>query len=198
MKIDMMPVAAIRPYEKNPRKNDRAVEAVANSIQQYGFQQPIVVDKNMVIVVGHTRYRAAQKLNLQQVPVLVAVNLDDKQTQAYRIMDNRSNENARWDDELLFKEFEELLKDSNIQDLSFDTGFSEAELNKLFAQQEDPVEQFNAQQQFRSRPGDLWILGRHLLLNGDSTSAIDVKRVMVDDKIDLLWEDPPYGVSMKP
>ena len=191
----MMTLDAIRPYEKNPRKNDKAIETVANSIEQYGFQQPIVVDKNMVIIVGHTRYRAAKKLNLTQVPVLVADNLDDKQTQAYRIMDNRSNENARWDDELLFKEFEELLQDSNIQDLSFDTGFSEAELNKLFAKQEDPIEQFNAQQQYRSRPGDLWILGNHRLLNGDSTSEVDVKRVLQDDKIDLLWEDPPYGVS---
>ena len=195
MKIDMMPISAIRPYEKNPRKNDRAVEAVANSIEQYGFQQPIVVDNNMVIVVGHTRYRAAQKLNLQQVPVLVAVNLDDKQTQAYRIMDNRSNENARWDDDLLVQELEELLKDSNIQDLSFDTGFTESELDRMFRDDADPLDSLKIDTEFRSRVGDIWTLGAHKLMNGDSTNADYINQLLVDERIDLVWEDPPYGVA---
>jgi len=195
MKVDMIPLDTIRPYENNPRKNDRAVDAVANSIQQYGFQQPIVVDINRVIVVGHTRYRAAKKLNLLQVPVVVAADLDHTQTQAYRIMDNRSNENAQWDDDLLLKEFEQLLTGSSIQNLSIDTGFSEAELNRLLAQQEDPVQEFNSEKQHTSRPGDLWQLGQHRLLNGDSTDPLQVQRLLQNDKIDLLWEDPPYGVN---
>lgn len=90
----MMEITSLQPYERNPRKNDKAVNVVANSLEQYGFQQPIVVDNDRVIIVGHTRYRAAKQLGYTEVPVLVAKDLDDKQTKAYRIMDNRSNENA--------------------------------------------------------------------------------------------------------
>ena len=195
MNIQQIDITAVKPYDKNPRKNDRAVDVVANSLEQYGFQQPIVVDKDMTIIVGHTRYKAAKKLNFKQIPVLVASELTEEQAQAYRIMDNRSSENARWDEDLLFKELEELLKDNNITGLSYDTGLSEAELNKLFAEKEDPLEEFNKEQQYRSRRGDLWILGRHRLLNGDSTKQEDIQTLLQDDKIDLLWEDPPYGVS---
>jgi site-specific DNA-methyltransferase (adenine-specific) len=195
MNIQQLDIGAIKPYDKNPRKNDKAVEAVANSLEQYGFQQPIVVDKDMIIIVGHTRYKAAKKLNFKQIPVLVAAELTSEQAQAYRIMDNRSGENARWDDELLLKELEDLLKDNDITGLSYDTGLSEAELNKLFSQQEDPVEEYNKEPEYKSRTGDLWILGAHRLLNGDSTKQADVQRLMQNDKIDLLWEDPPYGVS---
>ena len=136
-----MPIGQIRPYPKNPRKNDRAVKTVAESLEQYGFQQPIVVDKEHVIIVGHTRYRAAQSLGLKDVPVLVAKELTEKQAQAYRLMDNRSNENARWDDGMLLEELQTMLSDITIQDASYQSGFTESELNALFRDDRDQLDE---------------------------------------------------------
>jgi site-specific DNA-methyltransferase (adenine-specific) len=195
MNIQQVDIKTVLPYQNNPRKNDKAVDVVANSIEQYGFQQPIVVDKNMVIIVGHTRYRAAKKLGLSTIPVSIADQLTDEQTNAYRIMDNRSNENSFWDDAKLFEELNALIKDGNKAELAFETGFTESELNKLFNDTSDPIDAYNVSQVTRSKPGDLWILGDHKLLHGDSTKAEDIQRLMADDKIDLLWEDPPYGIS---
>jgi hypothetical protein len=106
--IVMMPVADLVPYARNPRKNDGAVDAVASSIKEFGFQQPIVVDPEHVIVVGHTRYLAAQKLKLTEVPVIVAEGLSPAQLKAYRIADNRAHEFAAWDSDLLKLEVAEL------------------------------------------------------------------------------------------
>ena len=194
MKIVTLNLAEIKPYVNNPRKNDKAVAVVAKSIEQYGFQQPIVVDKNSVIVAGHTRYRAARQLGLKQVPVVVADNLSQEQINAYRIMDNRSNENAHWDDSLLYTELKTLLADSTIQDLSIQTGFTESELNKLFQDSEENIS-LNIETQYKSQIGDLWQLGDNLLLNGDSTDQKHINTLLGTDAIDLIWEDPPYGVS---
>lgn len=125
MKIEHWEIERIRPYEKNPRRNDRAVAAVAQSIREYGFRQPIVVDAAGVIVVGHTRWKAALKLGLKTVPVHVAADLTPQQARAYRLADNRSAENAEWDIELLPIELGEL------RDEGFDlklVGFSDKEL----------------------------------------------------------------------
>ena len=99
----------IRPYEKNPRKNDNAVEYVANSIKQFNFQQPIVIDKNGVIVAGHTRYKASKKLGLEKVPCIIADDLTDEQIKAYRLVDNKVSEKSEWDFDLLFDELSEIL-----------------------------------------------------------------------------------------
>lgn len=195
MNIQQKKLSEIKPYEGNPRKNDRAVKTVADSIEQYGFQQPIVVDRDHVIIVGHTRYRAAQKLNLQSVPVIVAHDLNEEQVRAYRIMDNRSNENSQWDDKLLFEELDQLIKDNNIQALSFETGFTESELNKLFKQEEDPLEKYYKNENYRTQRGELWILGNHRIVCGDSTDANHLKLLFEDKKADVVWEDPPYGVA---
>src|SRR5688572_27498754 len=101
MKIELRNPSEIKPYPGNPRTNDSAVDAVASSLQEFGFRQPIVVDKDGVIVVGHTRWKAAQKLGLKQVPVHVAKELTEAQARAYRIADNKSAELAEWDKELL-------------------------------------------------------------------------------------------------
>lgn len=101
MKVEMMRLDAIRPYENNPRKNDGAVEAVAKSIQRFGFQQPVVVDRDGVIVVGHTRYRAAESLGMEMIPVVVAADLSADDARAYRIADNSTGEIAAWDLERL-------------------------------------------------------------------------------------------------
>ena len=187
----------ITPYAKNPRKNDRAVATVANSIEQYGFQQPIVVDRDHVIIVGHTRYRAAHKLNLKQVPVLVADTLTDEQVRAYRLMDNRSNENAQWDNTLLMEELQVMLDGITIQDVSYQSGFSESELNRLFRDDQDLLDQVRdvLSPDTYSRSGDVWQLGRHRIANGDSTASDTVAALLGTDQIDLLWEDAPYGVA---
>src|SRR3990167_10141697 len=128
MDVENIPIAEIIPYSKNPRKNDKAVDIVAKSIKEFGFKVPIILDKNNVIIAGHTRKLAAEKLGLKEVPVLWADDLTDEQIKAFRIMDNKSSEYAQWDFELLKTELTEL------KGLNYDlnlTGFSEVELNKL-------------------------------------------------------------------
>ena len=101
MQVEEIEIGKVKPYEKNPRKNDGAVNDVAESIKQFGFQQPLVIDKNGVIVVGHTRYKAAKKLGLKTVPCVRADELTEEQVKAYRILDNKLNELASWDFEAL-------------------------------------------------------------------------------------------------
>jgi len=125
VKIEQWDIDRVRPYEKNPRRNDKAVQAVAESIREFGFRQPIVVDGDGVIVVGHTRYKAALKLGLKSVPVHVAADLTPQHARAYRLADNRTAENAEWDVDLLPIELGEL------RDEGFDlklAGFSDKEL----------------------------------------------------------------------
>lgn len=107
-KITLMALSDITPYENNPRNNEEAVEKVANSIKEFGFNQPIVVDKDNVIIVGHTRYLAAQQLELEKVPVIVAENLSEEQARAYRLADNKTGELAGWDFEKLALELEQI------------------------------------------------------------------------------------------
>jgi ParB-like chromosome segregation protein Spo0J len=125
MKIEQWEIDRVKPYDKNPRRNDKAVEAVAKSIKEFGFRQPIVVDAGGVIVVGHTRYKAAVKLGLATVPVHVAADLTPQQARAYRIADNRTNETAEWDIDLLPIELGELREDG--ADLKL-LGFTDKEL----------------------------------------------------------------------
>ena len=125
MKVEQWDIERVKPYEKNPRRNDKAVEAVAKSIDAYGFRQPIVVDSAGVIVVGHTRWKAAMKLGLKTVPVHVAADLTPQQARAYRIADNRTNETAEWDIDLLPIELGELREDG--ADLKL-LGFTDKEL----------------------------------------------------------------------
>lgn len=195
MKIENAALNTIQPYANNPRKNDKAVDVVANSIEQYGFQQPIVVDSNRVIIVGHTRFRAAKKLNLAEVPIIIADNLTKEQVNSYRIMDNRSNENSRWDDTMLFTELQELLKDNNIQNVAYDTGFTESELNKLFTPLEEVLSKYNIDENYKAQTGEVWLLGEHRLLCGDSTNQEHLQLLLQDEQIDMVWEDPPYGVA---
>src|SRR5215471_3193250 len=108
MHIEMRALSSIRPYENNPRLNDAAVDAVAASIRAYGFRQPVVVDEQSVIIVGHTRYKAALKLGLAEVPVHVAVGLSPEQAKAYRIADNQTATLASWDDDKLVQELAQL------------------------------------------------------------------------------------------
>lgn len=116
----------IKPYEKNPRKNDHAVEYVANSIKEFGFKVPIVIDKDGVIVAGHTRYKASKKLGLEKVPCIIADDLSDEQIKAYRLADNKVGESAKWDDGLLGAELSEIFN-INMELFDFDLSIDEDE-----------------------------------------------------------------------
>ena len=200
MNIELRPLAEVRPYEKNPRVNDMAVEAVARSIREFGFRQPIVVDANGVIVVGHTRWKAAAKLGLERVPVHVAGELTPAQARAYRIADNKTADLAQWDLELLPGELGELkLLDVDLNSL----GFSDDELGQLFGGNVteglcDPDEVPAPPDEAITQRGDLWVLGDHRLLCGDSGSATDVDRLLDGAPVHLVSTDPPYNVKVEP
>ncbi len=197
MIVTDMPVEKLVPYARNPRNNTAAIDAVKASIAEFGFRQPIVVDEKMVVIVGHTRLEAAKALGLKTVPVHVADGLTPAQARAYRLMDNRSHENAEWDDEMLRLEFGDLKLEGFDLDL---TGFATDELDKLLGAEQvegltDPDEAPEVPSEPVSRAGDLWILGNHRLLCGDATVLTDVERLMDGQLADLAVTDPPYNVD---
>ena len=200
MQIELRELSSIRPYENNPRVNDGAVDAVAASIQEYGFSQPIVVDSDSFIIVGHTRLKAAQKLGLERVPVVVASHLTPDQVRAYRIADNKTAEIAEWNYDLLPIEL------SALQDANYDLGllgFSAEELAKLMDTGvneglTDPDDIPEPPDEAITQPGDLWILDSHRLLCGDSSNPDHLDRLLAGQPIHLVNTDPPYNVKVEP
>lgn len=199
MKINLKAISDIKPYENNPRVNDNAVDAVAKSIEQFGFRQPIVVDSAGVIICGHTRFKAAVKLGIDKVPVHVADNLTEDQVKAYRIADNKTASLSTWDSDLLAGEIDHLLN-SNFDVLSL--GFDDSEIQSILgvpkekADKSDIVDEApEPQEKHVSSTGDMWLLGDHRLLCGDSTKSADVDRLMGDDRAALVATDPPYLVN---
>ena len=197
MKIEIADINTIKPYPNNPRKlSDIAIEKVAKSIKEFGFRQPIVVDKDKVIVVGHTRYRASKKLGYKQVPITIAENLTKEQINAYRIADNRTNEEAKWDDELLKTELKEL--DYKDFDLKM-TGFDDKQINDLLFEEKQGLTDDDAVPDTPEEPitklGDIWQLGKHRLLCGDSTDSKHYEKLFNDLKADMIFTDPPYNVD---
>ncbi len=199
MEVKLCRIDEIRPYEKNPRINDGAVEAVVRSIREFGFRQPIVVDADGVIIAGHTRWKAAKLLGLEQIPVHVAEDLSPEQIKAYRIADNKTGEIAEWNFELLPLELKDL------QDMNFDLsllGFDSEELDKLLNGEEavadgmtDPDEVPETPEVPVSKRGEIYQLGQHRLMCGDSTKAEDIQTLMGGQSADLLLTDPPYNVN---
>ncbi len=202
MQIELRPITTIRPYEGNPRVNDQAVDAVAESIRQFGFRVPIIVDGDGVIVAGHTRLKAALKLGLTEVPAHVAADLSPDQIRALRIADNKVGELADWDLEKLTLEMEAI----RATDLDLDLaalGFDEDELAQLLGGGvagglTDPDEVPAPPDAAVTRPGDLWLLGDHRLLCGDSGSPGDLDRLLDGQPIHLVNTDPPYNVKVEP
>lgn len=204
MDIQTIPVSAIIPYSKNPRKNEDAIRVVKRSIKEFGFQQPLVIDTNKEIIVGHTRFEAAKKLGFEDVPCIVAENLSAEQIKAYRIMDNKSAEYSGWNTDLLTQEIIELLETD--YDLAL-TGFTQKELQDMdinidlddLAQQgmtdEDQVPEI--QETHINQYGDIWLLGEHRLMCGDATSKEDVDTLMDGKRADLIFTDPPYNVAVE-
>jgi DNA modification methylase len=200
MLVEERAIDSVRPYEGNPRHNDDAVDAVAASIRAYGFRQPVVVDEDSVIIVGHTRYKAARKLGLQTIPVHVAVGLSPAQARAYRIADNQTATLSAWDEAKLPLEL------AALQGMNFNlelTGFSADELAALLAPAgteglTDPDDVPEPPDEPTTQPGDLWVLGRHRLLCGDSGKAEDVDRLLDGEPVHLVNTDPPYNVKVEP
>ena len=197
MKIEIADITSIKPYENNPRKlSETAIEKVAMSLKEYGFRQPIVVDKDRIIVAGHTRFRASKKLGLKQVPVSIIDNLTDEQINAYRIADNRTAEESEWDNELLKMEIKEL----EAKDFKLDLlGFNDEQLNDILFEEKqgltDEDEVPETPKEPISKLGDIWKLGNHRVMCGNSVDYEDVYKLMDNKIANLVNTDPPYGVN---
>lgn len=190
MNIVMIKTSDLVEYENNPRLNDKAVEAVANSIRNFGFKVPIIVDGNKVIVAGHTRLKASKLLGLDEVPCIIADDLTDEQLKAFRLADNKTAELADWDDDKLRMELELLSID--MTQFGFEDLESELDRDVLeddFDENEElPANPF-------SQKGDVYVLGRHRLMCGDSTINESVKALVGGVAIDMIFTDPPYNVD---
>jgi DNA modification methylase len=200
MEVKLVNIDDVRPYERNPRQNDAAVDAVAASLKAFGFRQPVVTDVEHVIIVGHTRWRAAKKLGLTQVPVHVATDLTPDQVKAYRIADNQTATLAEWDMELLPIE----LRDLQAQDFDLGLlGFDKDKLAELLATGgteglTDPDAVPEPPDEATTKRGELIVLGNHRLYCGDSASVEDLDKLLDGARIHLVNTDPPYNVKVEP
>lgn len=179
------------PYQNNPRINKEAVKYVSNSIKNYGFRNPIILDKNNVIIAGHTRLESAKKLNIKQVPCIVADDLTDKQIKAFRLADNKVSEFSQWDNSLLDLELSELT-DLNIDmsDFGFDLDSLDLEEQEII---EDEVPEI--EEEPKSKYGDIYQLGNHRLMCGSALSKNDVEILLNNNKCELTFTDPPYQLD---
>lgn len=189
MQIINKNINEIKPYERNPRKNDEAVKYVAESIKKFGFKVPIIIDKEGIIVAGHTRYKASKELGLEEVPCIIADDLNEEQIKAFRIADNKVSEKSEWDFELLEEELNGIF-DIDMSDFGFDMEFEE-ETTENIVETDIP----DIPEEPESKIGDIYQLGNHRLMCGDSTKSEDVQKLMDGKTIDLIVTDPPYNVN---
>lgn len=188
MNISEADIGLIKPYERNTKKHPEThVDQIAASIKEFGFNQPIVVDKNNVIIVGHGRYEAARKLGMKTVPVL-SVNLSPKLAQAYRLADNKLNESA-WDMDLVKIELQDLDKQGFNIDL---TGFDK-DVILTIDEKDDVIPE--PPKETRSVQGGVYTLGKHRVMCGDAMNLDHVMKLCGKEKVDLVWTDPPYNVN---
>tara|TARA_R100001460_G_scaffold91901_1_gene133790 strand:- start:1076 stop:2209 length:1134 start_codon:yes stop_codon:yes gene_type:complete len=194
MIVEQKALTDIKPYIKNPRKK-WDIQKVAQSIKEFGFQQPIVVDRGGTIIVGHGRYEASKLLKLNSIPVTIA-DLPPEKAKAYRIADNKTNEFSEWDISLLQQEFTDLL-DANF-DLEL-TGFDHDELESLITGEKAGLTDDDAVPELPDEPksklGDIYKLGEHRLMCGDSTSIDDTDKLINKERIEMMFTDPPYNVA---
>src|SRR5580658_7459505 len=195
MEIQTWPIERLVPYIRNPRKNDAAVDRMAASMREFGFKIPMLVRSDGEVVDGHLRLKAAKKLRITEIPVILCDEWTRAQVKAFRLMVNRSVTWASWDEELLALELQE------IQESDFDlslTGFDPGEIDGLLAldDEEKANEAPPLPESPASRAGDLWFLGNHRVLCGDATSAEAVARLLGERKPRLMVTDPPYGIEL--
>ena len=199
-RVERWPIARLIPYARNARTHDeQQVAQIAASIREWGWTNPVLVGEDGTIIAGHGRVLAARKLRISDVPVMIAAGWTEAQKRAYTIADNKLTLNGRWDEDLLSLELGEL------EVLGFDLdliGFTDDERASLAAHLTegltDPDVVPDLPQNPVSRSGDLWILGSHRLICGDSTSADDAARLLGPVKPHLMVTDPPYGVNYDP
>lgn len=192
MQIEYWPLDKLQPYARNPRKNDDAVPRLAGVIREFGFKVPIVARSTGEVIDGHLRLKAAQALGMEEVPVVLADEWTPAQVKAFRLAVNRSAEWAEWDDELLKLELDDLkLEDFDLELIGFGDVVLEGEPTPGLT---DPDEVPEVQDKPVSRDGDIWTLGRHRLMCGDSTDDGSVALLMDGKKADMVLTDPPYGV----
>jgi len=198
LEVSYLATTDLIPYANNPRTHsDQQVAQVAASIQEFGFNNPILIDEHNSIIAGHGRLAAAQKLNMNTVPTILLEGLSEAQRKAYVIADNKLTENGGWDYDLLAVEIERLKE----LDVDIDlTGFDPTELDTIL--EPEVVEGLTDEDAVPEVPdnpitkrGDVWILGNHRLMCGDSTSIDDVERLMNGKTPDLIHTDPPYGMN---
>lgn len=188
MKVEMRALDTIKPYEKNAKKHDQTqIDNVAESIRQYGFVQPVVVDKDGVIVIGHCRALGAKKLGLKEVPCVCVDDLTPEQVNALRIVDNKSNE-SDWDFDLLDDELPEL----DLSAFDFDWGLTENSTEEVI---EDEAPEVDEDAEPITKLGDIWQLGRHRLMCGSSTDKRSILKLTENNPIYLIYTDPPYGMN---
>jgi len=198
MKIENWPIEKLIPYARNPRRNDPNVDRMAGMIKEFGFQIPILAKADGEIIDGHLRLKAAQKLGIKELPVVLSEGLSDAQVKAFRILANKSVAWSEWDEDLLRLEFNEL------DELGFDvglTGFDMGEIEQMTGAAEvagltDPDEVPEVTEEPVAKRGDIWLLGNHRLMCGDSTVVTDVERLMDGNKVTFVFSDAPYGISI--
>ena len=187
LKIEYLPVGSLKPYEKNAKKHPaEQVEHIANSIREFGFRQPLVIDKDNVLVIGHGRILAAKKLGLDTVPCVRADDLTDEQIKALRLADNKTNE-SEWDFDLLGGELDDIF-DIDMEQFGFDVSLDDDPQEVIEDEVPEEVET-------RCKLGDIWQLGEHFLICGDSTDPAVIDRLMDGVKADMVFTDPPYNVA---
>jgi DNA modification methylase len=186
----MKKVTQLNEYENNPRHNEEAIEAVANSIKSFGFKVPIVITSDNIIIAGHTRLKAAISLDLKEVPCIIADDLNEDQIKAFRLADNKTGEIATWD----FSKLEAEILDIDMDMLQF--GFEELEEGLPDNASDDD---FNIDEEIPetpfSQPGDIYELDGHRVMCGDSTSEVDVAKLVDGRQVDMIFTDPPYNVD---
>ena len=206
LKINYLPTEQITPYEQNAKvHNGKQVEQIMKSITEFDFNNPILIDENNVVIAGHGRLLAAQKLQLQKVPVIQLLHLNDAQKRAYRIADNKLTENGKWDVDLLKVEFTELEKlelDFSLDITGFDIGDIDVILDDSLTQKTTEIDKainnipFIKQEEVVSKDGDVWILGNHRIICGNSLEHETYQALFRDKKADMIFTDPPYNVKI--
>ena len=199
MNIVNVKIEEITPYANNPRNNDGAVESVAKSIEKFGFIGAIILNKDKIIINGHTRVKACKKLGMETVPAIIVDHLTKEQEDALRIADNKTGEIAEWNEDLLRAELKALEEAGfGIEDLGFDNSELEALLEgdvSVSVGETDPNAAPEVPEVAVSRLGEVYVLGNHRLVCGDSTKAEDVGRVCKEGEADMWLTDPPYNVA---
>lgn len=185
--MDIIKIEELTPYSRNAKKhNQKQIKQVAESIKRFGFVQPIVIDKNNEVVIGHARLEASKLLNLKEVPVISVEKLTDKEVKALRLADNKLNE-SDWDMDLVIEDLKEL--DDEMFNL---TGFD----TDLLIEPDEKDDLIPENPPAIAKVGDVWQLGRHRVMCGDSTKREDVEKLMDGKKADIVFTDPPYGMDL--